>query len=725
MKKTIRFISRIPIVRQAPIKDTPDQTKLDQIKKDIMNNLTKTLFAGVAISSFCTFSPAYALEKPAADGTMYEAVYFDDYAPRTAIDMISRIPGFRFNSGDDGKRGLGQGGANVLINGARISGKSDAYSQLSRISAKSVLRIEIVDGASLGIPGLSGQVANVFTKSTGVTGTWEWYPEFRKDIAPNWLRGDVSVSGEIGNLSYSASLDSDAFRNGHVGPERQTDINGVLFEKRHEADIFYGENVTGAVDLTWTPKTDHIGNFNIAYTQFNFNSRKQSKRTPIHAPSSHKTGSGLETLFTHAEDEWNSEIGGDYEFPALMGKLKLIGYYRFEHSPNISRYDEYTPLGFHSSGSRYHSLTDEAEAILRSEFSWSQKEGRDWQIALEGAFNFLENTATLYNLNTVNGEYIANPNLTEKRTRVDEDRVDVSITHTRKLSKKWDVQTSLGAEYSGLSQANDSRNFFRPKGFVTTTYKPSASFTIRTKLEREVGQLNFFDFLSSVSLTDNQNKTGNANIVPQQSWNAEIEFDKTFGQGNSFKAVIFGKQISDLVDRIPIGENGDAIGNIDSAQQYGIELSSTLKGEQWGMKGLQLDATLNLYNSRVEDPLLGFTRRLSSDTISNWSLELRHDIPNTQWAYGVYIENYTEAPTYRLRTISNGKGSKPYSQIFVEHKDVYGMKIRGIVGNLLDMSDEFYQIYYTDRRDKGIVDRTEKRSQSFGLIGRVRVSGTF
>ena len=99
---------------------------------------------------------------------------FAQYAPRTALDMVSQIPGFSI-SGSDGSRGFGQASQNVLINGQRISSKStSARDALSRIPATNVEKIEIVDGASLDIPGLSGQVANVTAKANGISGTWTY-----------------------------------------------------------------------------------------------------------------------------------------------------------------------------------------------------------------------------------------------------------------------------------------------------------------------------------------------------------------------------------------------------------------------------------------------------------------------------------------------------------------------------------------------------------------------
>ncbi|MEM9312685.1 MAG: TonB-dependent receptor plug domain-containing protein, partial [Pseudomonadota bacterium] len=49
---------------------------------------------------------------------------FARFAPRSALDMAQQVPGFSIREGE-GARGLGQADTNVLINGRRISGKSN------------------------------------------------------------------------------------------------------------------------------------------------------------------------------------------------------------------------------------------------------------------------------------------------------------------------------------------------------------------------------------------------------------------------------------------------------------------------------------------------------------------------------------------------------------------------------------------------------------------------
>src|SRR5262245_1944364 len=76
---------------------------------------------------------------------------FARFAPRNALDMLNNVPGFSIVQEDQG-RGLGQANTNVLINGERVASKSESvFDVLRRITTARVERIEIVDGATLGI----------------------------------------------------------------------------------------------------------------------------------------------------------------------------------------------------------------------------------------------------------------------------------------------------------------------------------------------------------------------------------------------------------------------------------------------------------------------------------------------------------------------------------------------------------------------------------------------
>src|SRR3982751_3077784 len=197
-----------------------------------------SLLAGVAATNA---APAIA-QTPAAAAPIaaakriYTAADFARFAPKSAYDMLVQVPSFTIRSASN-ERGLGQASENVLINGERIANKSGgAIDQLQRISAQNVERIEIIDAASLGIAGLSGQVANVILKAaTKSSGQFEWNPSWRAHYAkPEYLGGSISYSGKEGPVDYTLSVKNGYGRGAFGGPIWIYDPNGVVTETRKE-----------------------------------------------------------------------------------------------------------------------------------------------------------------------------------------------------------------------------------------------------------------------------------------------------------------------------------------------------------------------------------------------------------------------------------------------------------------------------------------------------------
>ena len=315
--------------------------------------------------------------------------------------------------------------------------------------------------------------------------------------------------------------------------------------------------------------------------------------------------------------------------------------------------------------------------------------------------------------------------------KVGEDRAEATLTYSRQFSPALNMQMSLGGEYSILIQERDGSiatrpgQFFRPKGFITATFKSSPTLDIRTRLERKVGQLNFFDFVSSTNLQDDLDVTANSELVPEQSWLGNVEFDKNLGQGNRFKMNFYGEAISDIVDRIPIGANGEGVGNLDQAYRYGIDISSTLKGEQWGWAGTQLDLRLDLRKSSLKDPLLGFSRRINSDKKAFYSASFRHDIKDTDWAYGFSANRFFRALDYRTFSVADSHFTTPYVLAFVEHKNIAGLKLRVTASNLTNRGEFLERTFYDNRRDIGQINKVEQRTRTLKPFIHIDVSGQF
>jgi len=303
----------------------------------------------------------------------------------------------------------------------------------------------------------------------------------------------------------------------------------------------------------------------------------------------------------------------------------------------------------------------------------------------------------------------------------------VSITHGRKLSPKLSVQASLGAEYSELSQsgaASQSRAFTRPKGFVSAAWTVNDRLTINTRVAREVGQLNFFDFISSVNVKSGNGNPGNPDSVPQQSWIGEVSFDRDFGAAGAHTMKLYYESIEDIVDRVPFGPSSEGPGNLDKATRYGIAANGTFKFAPLGAEGLQLEYDIEARQSELDDPLTGEPRRINNDLVLGGFFELRYDIPKTDWALGFGGERYDNAPFVRLDERQTFEVRPIYTFAYVEHKDILGMTGRVEWFNATDGDEQFTRQVYSPRRDGGLLF-SEDRSWSAGPILTVTLRGTF
>lgn len=644
---------------------------------------------------------------------------FSQYAPQTALDMVSQIPGFRISDDNNEARGFGQASQNVLINGQRISSKStNARDALSRIPAANVEKIELVEGANLDIPGLSGRVVNVTAQSSGITGTWEYRARFREALPPFFDGIDASVTGEGNNLSWTLGLESDPPRASNAGRKRITDANNELIEYGLEQFKGSGHNVTGTATVAWTPDNGNIGNLNLEYSVNEWDERETSNRyTPDDVLTEQRR-------FEWSNDEWNSEISGDYEFGLGSGRLKLIGLQRNGHRPTVATFFGGTVDGLSPRHDIFKQTVDESESIFRLEYNLAFDDNSDWQFSAEGAFNMLESEAALQALDA-NGN-LAPVNIGTPEVTVEERRGEAFVTHSRQLSPKVRLQTSLGLEMTEITSDGPNgqvRTFNRPKGFLAAIWEPSETLTVNARLERTVGQLDFFDFVSSVDVNLGDNQSGNGDIVPEQSWRAELEFERDYGVWGAGNVLVFAEALEDIVDQVPIG-TGEGPGNLDTGSRIGVELEGTIKFDRIGWRGAQLEVNGGYYKSEVDDPLTGETRRITRDLIRSVELELRHDIPNTNWAWGLHFENEKNAGVYRLTNLRRFEGVPGFAWGFVEHKDLYGMTASVFVANLFDQDNQFTRAIYAPDRT-GTIDRVEDHTRNFGPILTLRLKGTF
>lgn len=653
---------------------------------------------------------------------IFQAAQFARFSPRTALDMVAQVPGFAIDTGDDSRRGLGQADQNVLINGQRISGKdNDAFTVLRRIPAGSVVRIEIVDGATLAISGLSGQILNLVTNGASggkLSGSFRQRSTFR-DNGTLLPEGEISLSGRLGTGNFTLSLENEPFLQGGAGPEAISDRRGNILFRRDEVVRAEGDRPELSFHFDRTTANGNILNFDIKGQLFDFTEQVDTRRTQTGAAD-------IFELFQGGEDEWNAEISADYEFALGGGRLKLIGLQRLENSDFSDSFgqsftDGITP----ANGSRFDQLVDEGESILRAEYRWRTAGGSDWGISAEGAFNFLDSSGAL---STLGSDGIFRPVPLENATsRVEEYRGELLGNWGRTIGKGLTLQLVAGGEYSTISQSGalgQSRSFFRPKGSATLAWAYAPDLDLSLKIERQVGQLNFGDFIASVEVANNVTNAGNPELVPPQSWIATLEANKKLGPWGSLSVTLFGEQISDIVDAVPISATSEARGNLDSATRYGAQLIASILFDPIGWRGAKLDIDARWSDSSLTDPLLGTRRQISQNNIHQYNLTLRHDVPKSDFAWGLGLEGFKSEADIRLDQTADFDILAPFGFAFVEHKDVFGLTVQGWVGNLFGQGERFERVIFVDRRD-GPIDFIEDRTRQYGLIYRLTISGTF
>ena len=662
-----------------------------------------------------------------ASKRVYTPADFARFAPKTAYDMLVQVPGFTIVSGNTGERGLGQANENVLVNGQRIANKSygggdaGALAELQRIGIGNVERIEIVEAASVGIAGLSGQVANVIIKAqTKSSGQFEWRPDFRAHFAkPRIFNGNVSYTGQHGPLAYTLSAKNQAGRGGYGGGKIVfRDAEGNIIETRDEVVHSESDLPTFSTKFTYDAPGTSVANLTLAYTPYwaPFYQREERDFTDevdrVRVTKQKLTG-------------WYYDINADYEFALGPGRLKLIGLQHWDKEPVITTQIEDFEGPDIDEGVRITRDSRITETIGRAEYGWKMGQN-DLQLSLERAFNKLDQRGKFEVLDP-DGEFVSNPDYASSGI-VQEVRYEGIVSWSRPLSSTMDLQVAAGGEISTLERVDDDsdpRKFFRPKGSINLGWRPAKGWDASLKLRRRVGQISFYDFLDQLNLQNDRENEGNPDLVPPQSWELEAEVGRELGAWGKTRLKTWYHRVEDIIDVIPIGVDGQGIGNLPRATRMGIESTSTLQFEPIGWTGAKLDMTLGMARTRVKDPLTEEMRSISG-TRDRWaSFELRHDIPGTDYAWGLNASHDHFTKYYRLNEVFRSWEGPWWVGGYVEHKDIMGLTVRASVSNVLDARHRLELTRYEGFRDVAPVGFTRSHDELIGPIFSFLVKGSF
>ncbi|MEO7505538.1 MAG: TonB-dependent receptor [Sphingomicrobium sp.] len=684
------------------------------------------LLAGIAwlmpLPAVAQTAPAAARAPKAATAArkIFTPADFARFSPTTAFDMLANVPGFTIQSADQ-ERGLGQASENVLINGQRVANKSGgAIDQLRKVAAANVERIEIADAAGLGIAGLSGEVANVIVQAGAKgSGQFEWRPQFRIHYAhPNWFKGSASYSDKVGPVDYTIGIDNGSNRGAFGGPVSIFDPLGTRFEVRNQISTSDFDQPKMTARFKLDAPGSSVANLTLGYGPYWYSGNTLERRVRT-------DGDDRTRLTRQIQNGYMVDFNGDYEFALGPGRLKLIGLRHFEHEPTVTTQTTTFDSGADAQGIRFTRDARIGETIGRAEYGFRSGKN-DWQLTLERADNKLAQRGRLFALSP-SGTFNEMP-FPEGSGTVAETRYEATGTLSRALSSKLDLQLVVGAEVSKLDRVDGDlppRKFFRPKGSLTLGWRPAKGWDASFKLRRRVGQISFYDFLAQPNLQQDRENSGNPDLVPPQSWEAELEAGRDLGAWGKTRLKVYGHRIDDIIDIIPIGDDGEAVGNLPRATRFGLVSTSTIQFDPIGWRGAKLDLTVEALQTSVRDPLTGRKRSISDTQDRSVQLSLRDDIPHSKIAWGAEVNYSHNGKSYFLSEIGRGWEGPVFANLYVEHKDVFGFDVTLIAANLLNARHHFNRTVYDGRRER---DPVRFRQTSDGLIGpifAVKVKGSF
>lgn len=669
----------------------------------------------------------------ASDGKqVYTPDFFAQFSPVTALDMVQRIPGFSIE-GSEGRRGFGENAGNVLIDGDRPSTKSDdIFTILGRIPASEVERIELTEqaGADAETQG-KGQVVNVVRKvSAKVSGTFAANLLFGTRHGVTAF-GSGSATLRRGPTSYELNFSSFGERMRGYGPEDFKTGSGQLIERR-QYEGFGGFDQFSIGGTIKTRSGDVKINANGKFTIDNGDDRRFGIYT-----NAANTVIGGERLFTDAPHfDTSFEVGGDVEFP-LAAKLntKLIAVYG-TGTEDAEAFIETTRVGQPVNLFETRSRNKPSEAVFRIQNDWSGLSSHAIQFGAELAYNRLDAS---FSARSSSGGAVTN--LPASNVLVEEVRFEPFFSDVWTLSPAWKIEAGAIMEFSKLQLSGDSQGersfrFIKPR--LVATWTVDKATTLEFRAERQVAQLDFGEFATSVDLgLGNQVDAGNEDLVPQKANTFSALIRHKFLDRGSIQFQASYVDVSDTQDLVLITTRDaagnitgrfDGAGNIGKSKLWNGELEITLPFD-WltkdiGITGLELKYVGHYHGSSLTDPITGLKRRVSYRPLWHQNWDLRHDIKDSGIVWGL---SWAERATgnayffnqYRRETFGSNVSA------FVEYnKFKYGtlkLQLIGLGGEKL-LRDRFI---YNDTRASGVLTQIINRDRRLDPRIQISLSGKF
>jgi hypothetical protein len=687
------------------------------------------------------------------DGTrvIYGPAFFAPFNAVTAVDILKRIPGIQdllkfdntfvpggaFDAVE--KRGFGSKGEQILVNGQRLSGKTnDTGTSLQRIQAKQVERVEVIRGAAVGLDVRSeGLVVNVVLRPSAGSGSWEGNVTHYSGGRVRW-GGRVSYAGTVGSLSYTLGVEEKPNFVSRDRTELYVTPAGTPFQRQTENN----EHLTD--ERIFTAGGSYIFS---SGDQLTLNGRYSDKDEVEENPTYQFSLAAPMPVFLRLDDRERDtaqttwELGGDYTHETSGGG-QFKGLFVYTHGA----FDRASPFKLTSAGGpevltrlQVEARTN-SEKIVRGSYEWPLSAALNAETGAEVAINTLDKDVRM---SVDQGGVLRPVRLFNAQSNIRETRLEPFAGLTWQATPKLFADLRMEAEYSKLNQSgpdvNNRRSLFYLRPGLDLRYAASPQGQVRASVQRTVSQLDFANFVATFETDDSRLgavNAGNPDLVPEKAWEAALTYEhRLAGDSGTLSAKLFYDDITDRIANIAVGSQCDprrpgpqcdtsAVGNVGAGRAYGVETKGSVRLAGLGLPGMVLNATLVARDSRYTDPLTGARFKFTDYPGLAYSAGFRHDIAWRDLSYGVTVEdegirrsadlNYT----HRLNRRFDGTA-------FAEMRAFSGVKAKLEVRRILRGGAERDRLTYVGNRGFTPLLRTENRVAIFDRAIAFSLKGTF
>jgi len=598
-----------------------------------------------------------------------------------------------------------------------------------------------VTGASAGLD-MRGQtkVANVILKTDLVALSGNWQAVMRRFEAGR-VTASVDGSATMGALGgeLTVSLEAGQTQGGFGGPG-----GGVRSSSSRQfydsADVQYEEHrgIGNSGRIEFAPAFEFKRKLGWGDLRLNgslsANDSDSTRYAQIHAPNITGPISRYE-LQDIQNDSLSYSFGGDVEFPLAGALVKLVAVREQTDNQNDSLYSYNRADGSLDRSLRVRADDVRGETILRAQANWKLSDAHAIEMSIEGAYNFLDSTRTL----TTNTGLDVTPAGSD--TIVEEYRAEAQIADVWTLSPQLTIEPQIKFEFSRIQQEGrlsatssvyNEREFTYPKPGITATWRPNGNQQARVALFRQVNQLEFNDFVSSVEVFNDRVSAGNAELEPEKSWTLQTELEQKFWEGGVFTLIASFDQVEDVEDVVPVTPLGGSIadgfdgpGNLGDGERWSLGFRTAIPLRRLGVQGGRLDIDLRSGNSEVTDPVTGDIREFSDEFNRNWNIRFRQDLRELGFSYGFSYGESGGGTSYRLKETFKRQRSVGDLSVFLETSKLYGLNVRLGYNDILKGSFTSNRVLYSGPRGSSPQLLRQTSSTANGPFAYIRVAGSF